>query len=301
MRQVLILLTFWTLTVVTGGARAEIPGDLRVLVSIQPLAALTRAILGDLGQVDTLLPLSASPHHFALRTSDLRRLRQAHLVVWMGPALERPLQKPLAARGKDVVLTLVDLEGLHWPAVAARGGGHHSGDRDPHIWLAPRNGIVITEAIAAHLIRLRPDAEAALRRRADGLIDELVRLDQRVRERLAAVRDRGFITYHDGYGHFVQAYDLQQLGYVTKVPDRRPGARHLAAMEQLAAGCLLVDSAYQHGHAAAIAARWGLALVPLEPFGRERDTYPQLLDRLAENFYVCLNMASKTPDGDGNG
>lgn len=47
--------------------------DVRVLTSIKPLQQIAAAVQDGVGSPDVLLPPGASPHHYALRPSDVRR------------------------------------------------------------------------------------------------------------------------------------------------------------------------------------------------------------------------------------
>jgi hypothetical protein len=65
-------------------ARAEVT----VLTSLKPLQLIAAAVQEGVGQPDVLLPPGASPHQYALRPSDVRRIRDATLVYWIGSGLE---------------------------------------------------------------------------------------------------------------------------------------------------------------------------------------------------------------------
>ncbi|MFW5680573.1 MAG: metal ABC transporter solute-binding protein, Zn/Mn family, partial [Pseudomonadota bacterium] len=67
-----------------------------VVTSILPLQSLTAMVMDGIGEPTTLLPAGASPHAYALRPSEAARLERADLVVWVGPDLERFLERPLA-------------------------------------------------------------------------------------------------------------------------------------------------------------------------------------------------------------
>lgn len=115
-----------------------------VLASIKPVAMLVKAVVGDELSVDVLLAANASPHDHALKFSDIRAIKSADLVVWVGPELEGVLVKPLSTVPTDEQLQLTDLTTLHWPDDAE--GEHHDHEhghgaytRDPHIWLNPKN------------------------------------------------------------------------------------------------------------------------------------------------------------------
>ena len=60
----------------------------RVLTSIKPLQLIAAAVQDGVGTPDVLLPAGASPHHYTLRPSDLRQVKEADLVYWIGPDLE---------------------------------------------------------------------------------------------------------------------------------------------------------------------------------------------------------------------
>lgn len=66
---------------------------LQLVASVKPLQLVAHAIVADLGEVDLLIPPGASPHHYALKPSDIRVLQKADLVVWVGPDMEQFLEK----------------------------------------------------------------------------------------------------------------------------------------------------------------------------------------------------------------
>jgi hypothetical protein len=86
--------------------------EVRLLTSIKPLQLIAAAVQDDLGSPEVLLPPGASPHHYALRPSDVRRVREADLLYWVGPDLESFLPRVLVGRAKPAVATQ-DLAGLH--------------------------------------------------------------------------------------------------------------------------------------------------------------------------------------------
>lgn len=66
-----------------------------VVTSIRPLGFIASAIADGVTPTEVLLPDGASPHDFALRPSDIQRLRSADLVLWVGPDMEAFLNKAL--------------------------------------------------------------------------------------------------------------------------------------------------------------------------------------------------------------
>lgn len=128
-----------------------------VVTSIRPLGFIASAIADGVTPTEVLLPDGASPHDFALRPSDIQRLRGADLVVWVGPDMEAFLTKSLAPVAAKHQLAISELSGVkpllmkgedddhdhdhatdaHNHAGHDEGDGHHHGEYNMHVWLSP--------------------------------------------------------------------------------------------------------------------------------------------------------------------
>lgn len=80
-----------------------------VVTSIRPLGFIASAIADGVTPTEVLLPDGASPHDFALRPSDLQRLRAADLVLWVGPDMEAFLTKALSPLPANRQLAISEL------------------------------------------------------------------------------------------------------------------------------------------------------------------------------------------------
>lgn len=264
----------------------------RLVVSIEPLAMLAEPLLDEGDTLTVLLPPNRSPHHYALRASDMRALQAADLVLWVGPELEQFLAKPLARH--PAAQPLSQLPGLRW-ALSAQGDGHrHGSERDPHLWLNPDNGAQITRWLAAQLIALTPARAEQINRR---LVETLARLDQLtavLETQLAPLAGRPYIAYHPAYGHWNQRFNLVQRDTVALTPEQKPGARHLVELRAMASEvrCLMTEAFYDTRASAQLAEQLGLPQVVADPMGaavaRGNHRYEQLLQSLATVFDSCL-------------
>lgn len=268
---------------------------LQVLASIKPLALIAQEVAGDQADVITLLPITASPHDYPLKMSDHKRLRAADLVLWVGPELESFLARPLGNLVADKLITSYQLAGLHWPDEVTSDHQHsnhkHSG-KDPHIWLNPRNAIVISQELAARLAQLQPESAALFHTNARRFAASVELLDQQLAQQLAPVKEVGFAVYHEGYGHFVGRYGLHQVAYVTYTPERRPGAKHLQELREVLAKegkCLFMEPYYKAQGMEAMAKTLNLQVGLLDPIGEQQvSSYQQLLQQLSQSFLTCL-------------
>lgn len=267
---------------------------LQILASIKPLALIAQEVAGDQADVATLLPVTASPHDYPLKMSDHKRLRAADLVLWVGPELESFLARPLANLAADKLITSYRL-GLHWPDEVA-SDHHHSSHahlgKDPHIWLDPRNAVLISQALATRLAQLQPESASVFRANAQRFAVSVQLLDQQLAQQLEPVKAVGFAVYHEGYGHFVGRYGLHQVAYVTYTPERRPGAKHLQELREVLAKegkCLFMEPYYRAQGMDDMAKTLNLRIGLLDPIGEQQvSSYQQLLQQLGQSFLTCL-------------
>ncbi len=268
----------------------------QLLASIKPLALIAQEVAGDRVEVDTLLPITASPHDYPLKMSDHRRLREAELILWVGPELESFLARALANIAMEKQLVTYTLPNLYWPENPVSDGHYHANHQhtkgDPHLWLDPRNASVIAQALAQKLTQLDPSAAQIYQTNAARFIVSAEQLDQQLSRQLAPIKARGFAVYHEGYSHFVGRYGLHQVGYVTYTPERRPGAKHLKELQDVLkkeGKCLFVEPYYQTDSMNAMVKSLGLRLGTLDSIGGQQvSSYKELLEHLGNSFLTCL-------------
>jgi len=250
-----------------------------VVATILPLHALAAGVMTGVGQPHLLLKPGMSPHRYSLRPRAARMLAGADVIVWVGPQLERFLVKPLASL-----------------APAAQRIAIADAANETHPWLDPDRAIALVERLAQTLAAIDPDRAALYAENAARVTDRLTALDTALADRLAPVRGRAFMTYHDALAAFARHYRLKLVGALTLTPERQPGARTIAAARaQLLAGqvkCLFVEPQVEPALARRLVAGTGVRLGVVDPLGAEltpgEGAYTRLLERLAEDLRRCL-------------
>ena len=296
MRRLILLFSSLTLCLASAAQAME------VVTSIKPLQLIAAALTAGVTTPQQLLPNSASPHDYQLRPSDMRMLQKADLVVWIGPELENFLHKPLASLPQRVtqlglLAALPEPAPVEQVAVAPgaeneHGAEHHHGQEDPHIWLDPANGVAIGAIIAEQLIRL--DAPNADRYRANlaQFKQAVADTDGAIAALLAPLANVGYFVFHDAYRPFEARYRLNHLGAFTLSPERRPGARQLAAirtrLQQPNAQCVFSEPQFTPGVLSAVTQGLPVRRAVLDPLGSDSSSYPELLMSLAHQFQHCL-------------
>jgi zinc transport system substrate-binding protein len=238
--------------------------EVRVLTSIKPLQLIAAAVQDGAGSPEVLLPPGASPHHHALRPSDIRKVGEADLFYWIGPDLEMFLMHVLEGRDGPS-LAVQGLPGLHLRRFGEahhhdEGGhpddhdahaehedhddhghaaqddetghdhAHRPGTLDAHLWLLPANARVIAARMAADLAQADPANAARYQANLAAFDERLAASDARLRARLAPLRDKPFFVFHEAFDYFEEAYGLQHAGVFAVSAEVQPGARHVAAM-----------------------------------------------------------------------
>ncbi|MDP3789878.1 MAG: zinc ABC transporter substrate-binding protein, partial [Candidatus Omnitrophota bacterium] len=119
------------------------------------------------------------------------------------------INKGLTIIDNSAGITMVDSEdeeGGHLP-----GTGHYHGPKDPHIWLSPKNAVIMIGGIKDALIGRDPDHADVYRKNAEVYINELNNLDREIREKLKDKKKRVFMVFHPAWVYFARDYGLKEI------------------------------------------------------------------------------------------
>lgn len=289
----------------------------RVVATIPAVHSLVAGVMDGVASPYLLLRGGASPHSYALRPSDTRALADADLVFWVGEELESFLGRRLrevTKAGRAISLLHAQMvqrlhlrEGHAWAEDHDHGGHSHAaraerehGELDAHIWLSPHNAAAMTMAIADALSARDPDHADRYRNNADRQIARLRALETEIEQRLAPVRQRPYVVFHDAYQYFEQSFDLQARGAVTLSPERKPGARRLSLLRQALldgeAVCVFVEPQFEPRLVDSLVEGTKVRVASLDPLGAALEPGPEayftLLRGLADSVAECLAVAT---------
>ena len=366
----------------------------KVLTTIYPVHGLSlMALEEDLFDVDILSNPNASPHGRMLKPSDIRKMKEADLVIQIGPSLESSLQKALIEHAGGKLLTLENVAGLNLRSVrqgGVWGEGHHDhgdheghdshnhadishehdekhqshmmnndheghkdheshmamhqanmsdenhqhGDHenhivhshihgeehndhhqdhavehhgdanhhsqkmtDPHIWLDPKNARLMLGAIVERAMTLKPDLSSRLKEKLEAANKTLAALEQKIGQDLAGLSDRPYLVFHDAYQYFEAAYNLNAAGAVLLDPERKPGAKRIAALKdhlkEDEIKCIFSEPQFSPKLLDVIVEDTDIKKAVLDPLGAglklDQDFYPALLENMAKSMTACLS------------
>lgn len=281
--------------VACAGPAPRAEGPPVVVASIHPVADLAAWVAGDALRVETLLPPRASIHTWEATPAQIRALSRAAGYVSVGAGLDGWLDGLAADRAGLAHLRLTD--GLELHGTAHEHGARDAHTGDPHVWLDPilvRD--VLVPRLTGFLVRLAPERESELRRRADALVDSLTALDGEIRRTLDALPRRGFIATHDAWSYFAERYDLTTLGTLYESPGHEPSARGLARLVDAARAegttAVLSEPQLAETAALALAGEIDAGVVVVDPLGgagvEGRESYFDLMRFNARAFARAL-------------
>ncbi|ARU94207.1 zinc ABC transporter substrate-binding protein ZnuA [Tatumella citrea] len=291
-----------------------------VVTSVKPLAFIAAAIADGVTPVSVVLPDGASEHEYALRPSEIKRIKNAELVIWVGPEMEAFMTRAVAGlpAGKSMQLAALPAvtpllikgddddhdHGLHHDehvsSATENSDVHHShGEYNMHIWMSPQ--IAEASAIAIHdkLLELIPNRKDQLDANLELFKAGLAQTDKQIRARLAPVAHEGYFVFHDAYGYFENYFGLSPLGHFTVNPEIQPGAQRLhqirTQLVEQKAVCVFAEPQFRPAVIDAVARGTSVRKGTLDPLGMNisvtRESYVQFLSQLSVQYTSCLKGA----------
>lgn len=282
--------------------------DVRVLTSIKPLQQIAAAVQDGVGSPEVLLPPGASPHHYALRPSDVRRVADADLLYWIGPDMEGFLPRVLGNRSKPTV-AVQSLPGMklrhfgedshsHDEDHDDHDHDHRPGSLDAHLWLSSVNARVIAGKMAADLASADPANADRYKRNLAAFTQRLDALDARIKARVAGVAGKPYFVFHEAFDYFETEYGLKHTGVFSVASEVQPGAQHVAAMrkrlQEVGKTCVFSEPPLRPRLAETLTAGLPVRLAELDALGGtdpvNAQGYERLLDKLGSDLASCLEQ-----------
>ncbi|SEQ67723.1 zinc transport system substrate-binding protein [Rosenbergiella nectarea] len=292
-----------------------------VVTSIKPLGFIAAAIADGVTPVTVVLPDGASEHDYALRPSDVRRIKNADLLVWVGPEMESFITRSASqlAANKNLELSALPVIQSHLVGEVEDDHDHsssptntlqsvkssdgemsdshsHRGTYNLHIWLSPEIALMSATAIHDRLVQSMPAQKTKLDSNLSKFKVSLKDADEHIRQQLNAVKDKRYYVFHDAYTYFEQHYGLSPLGYFTVNPEIQPGAQKLneirTQLTEHKAQCVFAEPQFRPAVIDAVSRGTKVQKGTLDPLGSNislsQDSYVKFLSQLSSQYVSCL-------------
>ncbi len=237
MKLKLWLFTSAIVLTLAGPQPAWAAKKIRIITTLPELAEFTRAIGGELVEVESLATGVEDPHGVPMKPSFVPKLSRADAVVVQGLELEHAFmpglidacKNPKIQAGKPGYIDCsVHVPPLEVPKSLSRTEGEIHPNGNPHYNLDPVLGKMAVQTICEGLVQNFPEHEAEFKAGRDAY---LAKLDQKIAEwkdLAGPLKGVKFISYHNEWVYFNHRYGLIYLGTIELRHGIEPTARHVA-------------------------------------------------------------------------
>ena len=207
----------------TTAADGELP---TIVVTTNIVGDIVTQTVGDLAEVEVIMPIGADPHDFAPSAKQAEAMENADLLVVNGAGFEEGMMdiiEQVQSSGTPVFefadhVELLGFDGDHndeKEPSEVEEGHDHSGD-DPHIWTDPSRMVSAVEAFGGELTDVEGIDAAAVDAQVQSYVDELIALDAAMENTLSVVppERRVLVTNHEVFGYFADRFEFEVVGAV---------------------------------------------------------------------------------------
>ncbi|HUK13250.1 MAG TPA: metal ABC transporter substrate-binding protein [Thermoanaerobaculaceae bacterium] len=209
---------------------------LRVVTSLQDLAAIADAIGGDRVETFALAKGYQDPHFVDAKPSFILKLSRADLLIVAGLELEIGYLPPLIDQSRNAKIhpgnpgyldASIGCDILQRPTqVVTRAMGDVHPYGNPHYWTDPENGRVIARAVAAKLDEIDPAGKATYDRNLEAFEAALNVKEREWDAKMAPYAGTKVVTYHESWPNFAKHFKLDIVGTVEPKPGIPPSPTH---------------------------------------------------------------------------
>jgi zinc/manganese transport system substrate-binding protein len=275
---------------------APAAAQLKVVTSTTDLADIARAVGGDKAQVSHVSEGYQDPHFAEAKPSFVLQLRRADIfafvgldleVGWMSLLLQGARNPKVSPGGKgylDVSQAINVLDRAKGSVNRGQGDVHALGN--PHYWLDPENGRLISRFFKKKFSELDPKNEALYDRNQKSFEARLNLAEQGWRAQLAQIKGKPIVAYHTSWKYLAEYTGMSIVGFMEPKPGVPPSPSHLAGlilqMKRTGAKAIIMEPFYNRKDADFVASKTGAKVIILPPSvgglrDRKLDDYIELL------------------------
>lgn len=267
---------------------------IRIVATLTDLADLTRAVGGDLVEVNSLATGVEDTHGVPMKPSFVPLLNRADMLVLIGLDCEHAFLPALIEASKNPRIQAgargyVDCSQGIPPLEVPKSTGHAEGDvhpyGNPHYMLDPVLAKTALQNIYNALLTVAPQDKATFTRNRDAY---LVRLNAKIAEwekTLRPFRGTKFVAYHEHWPYFAARFGLDFFATIELKPGIDPTPRHIeeliAAMKANKVSIVVREPQFPEKVPRRIAEQTGATLItlPIMPGGvPHTETYIEMMD-----------------------
>lgn len=310
----IILLTGILLT--ACGSNQTETEKLQVMTSFYPMYDFTKNIVGDVGEVELLVPAGTDAHDYEPSAKKMAQLQESDVFVYNNENMETwvPDVETTLKEG-DVKIIKATKDMVLLPGSEEEGHDHdhseagHSHELDPHVWLSPKYAAKQVAIIRDQLSEAYPEQANQFNENAEKYLAKLTDLDQAYTEKLAAATQKNFVTQHTAFSYLALDYGLNQVSISGISSTQEPTTSRLAELKSYVEDndlkYIYFEKNASDNVARTLADETGLELLilnPLEGLTKEQteagEDYVSIMTENLDNLAKTINQetTSKAPE-----
>jgi ABC-type Zn uptake system ZnuABC Zn-binding protein ZnuA len=286
------------------GAMPAHAAKIRIVTTLTDLADCTRAVGGDLVEVNSLATGVEDTHGVPMKPSYVPMMNRADLMILVGMDCEHAFLPALLEASKNPRIQIgtsgyVDCSAGILPRDVPKSTDHYQGDvhpyGNPHYMLDPVLAKTAIQNIYTALVAFAPQHQAEFTRNRDAY---LARLDAKIAEwqkEVKPIRGTKFVSYHEHWPYFAERFGLNYFGTIELKPGIDPTPRHIeeliAAMKAEHASIVVREPQFPEKVPKRIAEATGATMItlPIMPGGvPNTETYIKMMDYIVSTMVTAV-------------
>lgn len=260
----------------------------KIVVSIQPIYALTKALMSGIAEPELLIQ-QGSAHHFVFKPSQIFTLRRADLIIAIDLGFEQNLHKFLQQNTQKNILFLSKTPGL-----TLKKNSHHK--INWHIWLSIDNALLMAKYITQKLSQIDVQNQVQYQANLMQLSQKLIRQKRQSRQLLHPWQDAVILATSNAYDYYLLDYFKQAPIYLSNQHEQRLSLSKLAKIKQKfmlknkqKKFCLLGDNEKKLNQIQRIFLPYLFNKALIKPLhSHKNQSYQRQLDDLLAKLLLCL-------------
>ena len=206
---------------------------LPVFVSIPPQKYFVEKIGGNRVSVSIMVTPGSNPHNYEPKPNQMTALSKAKIYFAIGITFEDAWLSRFSDINPKMRIVHTE-EGIEKISMAPHehhrdGDREHAsmhkddqGARDPHVWLAPMNGLIMAKNILKALQDQDPSSSLIYNDNYKEFVREIENLDAELKRLFADKKGMKFMVFHPAWGYFAKAYELVQVPIEVEGKEPKP-------------------------------------------------------------------------------
>ncbi len=221
-----------------GTTAAKNDDTLQVVATFYPMYEFTKAVVGEEGDVQLLIPAGTEAHDYEPSAKDVAQISEADALVYNSAELETwvdRLAQNINAEQTTLIEATAEIELMEAGAEEGHEHEEHEGEHphehDPHVWVDPVLAMQEVATIRDALSEKYPDKKEVFEKNAAAYLQELHTLDQEFQTAFKDAKNKTFVTQHAAFAYLAQQYGLTQQSIAGISPDEEPSPSRLAELK----------------------------------------------------------------------